>query len=280
MTPPGTAAPPNAPQRADARRNRAHLLRVAGELLAADGLRVSFDDLAHHAGVGVGTVYRHFPTKNDLFRAVLADGVRRMTAEARRLARGDDPAGALLGLFRRLAEQAALNRALCEGFEALDGDPGPDGDPEARRDFLAALDELLIRAQATGTIRADLDAADLRALVVGAATAERTRADNDRPGRITALLASVLLAEGAAGGTAVTKPPAAGPERNGSNETFRYVDADGTTPGTVPGTAPGAVRCEVCGRPVAAARTGRPARFCGAACRQKAHRLRRAGGAP
>ncbi|MFI9162269.1 TetR/AcrR family transcriptional regulator [Kitasatospora aureofaciens] len=287
MTPAGTTAAQTASRRADARRNRAHILQVAQGLLATDGLRVSFDDLAQHAGVGVGTVYRNFPTKNDLFRAVVADGIRRVTAEARRLSRSGDPAQALLGFFHRLTEQATLNKALCEGFEALDGDPGLASDPEAERDFLAALGELLARAQSTGAIRADLGAADLRALVVGAATAERARADGTRPGRMTALLGSVLRADAAGGAPgAVTKPLAVVPDRNEScdrflfsNETFRYDFPDRTPDDGTPDGAPGpdpldAVRCELCGRPVPTARTGRPARFCGAACRQKAHRRR------
>ncbi|MDH6121825.1 AcrR family transcriptional regulator [Kitasatospora sp. GAS204A] len=285
MTSGSTTPAPVGSQRADARRNRAHILTVAHRLLAADGMRVSFDDLALHAGVGVGTVYRHFPTKNDLFRAVLADGIRVLTDEARRQSQAGDPAQALLDFFRRMTEQAMLNKALCEGLESLDGDPGLRSAPEAERDFLAALGELLARAQATGAIRTDLDAADVRALVVGAATTERVRADSARPGRLAALHSAILRADPPGSRPLVTNRPGSAAFHNESggsdhlsSETFHNETGSGTEPGrwneTPTGGPVGTVHCEVCGRPLRLAPTGRRARFCGAACRQKAHRQR------
>ena len=71
------------PLRADARRNRDQLLAVAREMLAADGSSVSFDEIARRAGVGVGTVYRHFPTRSALFEAVIAVRVEQLTERAR-----------------------------------------------------------------------------------------------------------------------------------------------------------------------------------------------------
>ena len=74
-------AQPARPLRADAARNRARVLETAYETFAAEGLSVPIDEIARRAGVGAGTVYRHFPTKEDLFRAVVESRLRRIIAE-------------------------------------------------------------------------------------------------------------------------------------------------------------------------------------------------------
>ena len=74
---------PARPLRADAARNRARVLEVAYETFAAEGLSVPIDEIARRAGVGAGTVYRHFPTKEDLFRAVVESRLRRVIDPAR-----------------------------------------------------------------------------------------------------------------------------------------------------------------------------------------------------
>ena len=71
-------AQPAKPLRADAARNRARVLETAYETFAAEGLSVPIDEIARRAGVGAGTVYRHFPTKEDLFRAVVDSRIRRI----------------------------------------------------------------------------------------------------------------------------------------------------------------------------------------------------------
>jgi AcrR family transcriptional regulator len=161
------------PLRADARRNRELVLTAARDLLAADGAAVSFDAIARAAGVGVGTVYRHFPDRQALFAAVVLDRIVTVTRDARGATCADDPEEAFIEFFERLAGQVALNQALCD---AIDGAVlVPD---ELRAEFLAALGGLLDRAQQSGAIRADLDVTDLLDLVIGfAAAARRGRAD-------------------------------------------------------------------------------------------------------
>ena len=84
-------AQPDRPLRADAARNRARVLEVAYDTFAAEGLSVPIDEIARRAGVGAGTVYRHFPTKEDLFRAVVADRIAAHRRRGARTGRGEEP---------------------------------------------------------------------------------------------------------------------------------------------------------------------------------------------
>ncbi|HJP80245.1 MAG TPA: helix-turn-helix domain-containing protein [Pseudonocardiaceae bacterium] len=161
------------PLRADARRNRELVLAAARDLLAADGAAVSFDTIARAAGVGVGTVYRHFPDRQALFAAVILDRIVTFASDARGATSANDPGEAFVAFFERLARQVAFNQALCD---AMDG--GLLVPEDLRAEFLAALGDLLSHAQQAGAIRADLDVADLLDLVIGfAAAARRGRAD-------------------------------------------------------------------------------------------------------
>ncbi|HEY4020165.1 MAG TPA: helix-turn-helix domain-containing protein [Pseudonocardiaceae bacterium] len=180
---------PDKPLRADARRNRELVLATARDLLAADGAAVSFDAIAHAAGLGVGTVYRHFPDRQALFAAVILERIVAFTADARAATEADDPGGAFLDFFVRLARQVALNQALCD---AMDTGPLLVPDP-MRAEFLAVLGGLLARAQRTGTIRADLDVTDLLDLVIGFAAAGRRAHHRGRADTMVAIAAAGLL---------------------------------------------------------------------------------------
>ena len=107
--------------RADARRNRAKVLAAAEEAFAADGLAVPLDDIARLAGVGAGTVYRHFPSKEALFQAVVLDRIGQFAEEARGLAAAEDPGEVFLGYFVRVIKQASLNRAICDALAESGG---------------------------------------------------------------------------------------------------------------------------------------------------------------
>ncbi|MFI5605602.1 TetR/AcrR family transcriptional regulator [Amycolatopsis sp. NPDC051903] len=154
--------------RADARRNRARVLAAAEEAFATDGLAVPLDDIARLAGVGAGTVYRHFPSKEALFKAVVVERLAQYADEARELLDAPDPGTAFYDYFTRVIEQASLNRAICEALGAASAYKA-DVSTEFR-DNLAAL---LERAQAAGAVRADITGDDLRALIVGALAVER-----------------------------------------------------------------------------------------------------------
>lgn len=180
----------NRPLRADARRNRERLLRVADELFATEGLSVSLDEIARRAGVGPGTVHRHFPAKNELFAAVVVDRVERLVDHARTLVDADDPGEALLGLFTRMLAEGAASNALKAALAGTDFDLRTAA-PGASSDLHDAVAGMLTRAQRAGCIRGDLDADDAMALVAGAFATLRhagAEGDKDRSARLMAVL--------------------------------------------------------------------------------------------
>jgi len=156
------------PLRADAARNRARVLEVAYETFAAEGLAVPIDEIARRAGVGAGTVYRHFPTKEDLYRAVIEDRLNRIVADGRALLPSDDPGQALFAFLRSMVLQwGATDRGLAEALAGFGVDVKA-AVPQAEDAFLGLLGDLLQTAQKAGTVRRDLDVRDVKALMVGA----------------------------------------------------------------------------------------------------------------
>jgi AcrR family transcriptional regulator len=162
------------PLRADARRNRARILEVAVEAFAADGLSVPVQEIARRAGVGTGTVSRHFPTKEALFEAILLGRAGQLVDEATRLARSDDPGAAFFEFFTLVIAEGTANLGMAEALAGA----GFDLETSTRRggaDVLGALNDLLVRAQQAGAVRADVDAMDVKALISGClARAPRT----------------------------------------------------------------------------------------------------------
>lgn len=149
------------PLRADARRNRERVLEAARELFAASGSAVPLDDIAARAGVGPGTVYRHFPTKEALFEAVTEARLRDLVEFARGLGGADDPAAAFDGFLDRLTEEAAAKRNVPEAFTA----GVADGLAPVREELFAALAVLVRRAQGVGAVRAEVRVPDLLLLL-------------------------------------------------------------------------------------------------------------------
>lgn len=169
------------PLRADAVRNRARVLDVAYETFAAEGLSVPIDEIARRAGVGAGTIYRHFPTKDALFRAVLKDRMQRVVDDGYALLESDEPGVALFTFLRSIVLQwGATDRGLAEALAGVGIDIAQAA-PESEDAFLAVLGELLGAAQRAGIARGDLGVGDLKAILVGcqamqsynAASAER-----------------------------------------------------------------------------------------------------------
>ncbi|OLR93925.1 hypothetical protein BJP25_15905 [Actinokineospora bangkokensis] len=156
------------PLRADARRNRERVLDTARALFAARGSAASFDEIARHAGVGVGTVYRHFPTRQALVEAVVGGHVAALVDRGAGLRAAADPVAAFLDFFAFVVDRAAADQALLEAVEASIRAPQPLR--AALHDVLAAL---LARAQTAGHIRADLSAGDVHDLIVGCAATQR-----------------------------------------------------------------------------------------------------------
>ncbi|MFG2224739.1 TetR/AcrR family transcriptional regulator [Streptomyces sp. NPDC048644] len=226
------------------------MLQAARFAFAERGLAASVEEIARRAGVGAGTVHRHFRSKEALFDAVVEERIGLFADTARDLADVEDPGEVFFRFLASVVRLAAGSKALCEALAGV-ADGGSGARSAAGRDFGEALDALLARAQEAGAVRQDVTGDDVRSLLAGCVSMEQRRlraaGSEDAQGRMTALMCDGLRA-----GRAVTKLPDAAGERNETG-------------------------CEVCGAQVVAARTGRPARFCGGACRQKAYRARRAG---
>ena len=154
--------------RADARRNRARLLDVAEEVFAAQGIAVPIDEIARRAGVGIGTVYRHFPTKEALFEAIVLQRVSLLTESVRSATDDADPTDHFFALFTRVIKMGAANKAL---IESLTGDRAAV--ITASRELLTLLGNLLTNAQQAGGVRNDITVTDLKPLLAGAVTMER-----------------------------------------------------------------------------------------------------------
>jgi AcrR family transcriptional regulator len=169
------------PLRADARRNREKILAAAAAAFAESGLESQIEDIARRAGVGVGTVYRHFPTKDALVGALAEAHFDRLagTMEAA-LTEGGDPWDVFAAAIRRAAEPAAGDVAWCE---IIAGHPRAiDRALRGQQRLATATAALLERAQAAGLIRADATVQDVRAIMCGlghVATAQRTGAPLD-----------------------------------------------------------------------------------------------------
>ena len=156
------------PQRADARRNYEKLVSAAREAFAEDGTSASLEDIARRAQVGIGTLYRHFPTRQHLLEAVYLDEVEAICRSAADLA-DLAPWDALVAWLREFVGFAATKRALAQ--EML-GTIGSDAEVfrTCRVAISSAGDGLLGRAQAAGAVRADASFIDIARLLGGIAS--------------------------------------------------------------------------------------------------------------
>jgi AcrR family transcriptional regulator len=162
MAEPGARAEPSrGPEpklRADARRNREKVLRAARDAFAESGYDVPLDEIAARAGVGAGTVYRHFPSKEALFEAVTAARLEDLIADAQHRAATAEPGPAFFGFLHRLAGEAAAKRDLPDAIAV----------PGALQDAMRSSVGLLLRnAQDAGAVRPGVTAADLIILLKG-----------------------------------------------------------------------------------------------------------------
>ncbi len=155
------------PLRADARRNRERILESAREVFAEFGVDAQMDDVAQRAGVGVGTVYRHFPTKEALMVELVRQKFRLFAATAREaLERGGEPFDALAYMLRRNAELCARDAAMQHALTGLGEHIWIQARPE--QEALQALSaELIERTQRAGTMRLDVGAPDIAMLMCG-----------------------------------------------------------------------------------------------------------------
>jgi AcrR family transcriptional regulator len=147
------------PLRRDAERNRRRILEAAAEAFAERGLGITMDDIAEHAGVGVGTVYRRFPNKELLIEALFEERIAELVALAESAVAQDDPWEALVGFIERAQALQADNRGL---KELLLGTAHGRERVASVRERMAPLAETLVaRAQAAGQLRPDIAGSDL-----------------------------------------------------------------------------------------------------------------------
>jgi AcrR family transcriptional regulator len=228
--------------RADALWNRKLVLRAAAQLFAAEGLEVPLGRVAQRAGVGAGTVYRHFPSKAVLVEAVFAQHLDDLVSAADRWAVRSTPGDALFGFLFEVIEKCARGRYLCDALVADRSWPHTTFAAAARR-FGEALDRLLHKAKHAGAVDANLRIDDLNALIAGGATLRSAHPSPDRGTRLVWQLLDSMRRPG------VTK-----------DGWLR----DDERPES----------CAECGSPLRVKNTGRPARYCSPACRQRARRRR------
>ena len=163
------------PLRADARRNRERILQSARAAFAESGADAQIDDVARHAGVGVGTVYRHFPTKQALLTELVRQTFRLFTGWAREaLEAGGEPFALIEGLLRRIAETAAGDAGVQYALANSDGQAGTEA-PAEQDELIAVIAELIESARHAGTIRPDIEATDIAMLICGVVSAMSPR---------------------------------------------------------------------------------------------------------
>jgi AcrR family transcriptional regulator len=183
-----TDAPaPARPQRKDAARNHDALLSAAGEVYGERGVDASLEEIARRAGVGIGTLYRHFPSRDALNEAVYRREVEALCDGADDLLRDETPIEALAAWMRAFAGYVAKKRGMAM---ALKSALGPDNElfSYSHQRIRAAIGTLVTRAAETGAIRSDVDAEDLLRAMSGICMAADSPELSERTGRLVDLL--------------------------------------------------------------------------------------------
>ena len=157
-------------QRADARANRVRILDVAEQVFGKGGESASTEEVARLAGVGIATVFRHFPTKAALLEAVLARRFDRLREQAEALLNAADPGQAFLSFFCYLVADAPAKIGIAEALLEAGGDGGGEA-AQASSELRRAFGALLQRAQHAGVIRDDVELPEVYALLVGVSRA-------------------------------------------------------------------------------------------------------------
>jgi AcrR family transcriptional regulator len=154
------------PLRADARRNRERIMAFAGELFARLGAEAQMDQIAEHCGLGLGTLYRHFPTKEALLTAIVRQRFQGMADLAREAEQISDPGLAFETILRRYLEAADGDAAFQLTLLGSDS-PQWSSLAEQKAEFRTIVTRVINRAVAAGAVRADLTFADFPLLACG-----------------------------------------------------------------------------------------------------------------
>jgi AcrR family transcriptional regulator len=153
--------------RSDAQRNRERILETAKAAFTRHGADASLEEIAMRAGVGIGTLYRHFPTRDALIEAVYRSEVEKLAAAGGSFAAAMPPIEALRSWMLLLVDYIAAKHIIAPALKSVAG--GPSRLYEDSRSLIqGAMDELVKRAKKSGELRRDLDSSDLLRAVIGA----------------------------------------------------------------------------------------------------------------
>ncbi|MFF2330716.1 MULTISPECIES: TetR/AcrR family transcriptional regulator [unclassified Streptomyces] len=152
------------PLRRDAERNRGRILEAAREVFAARGLEATLNDIAHHANLGVGTVYRRFPNKDVLVEALFVERLQEIQAAAENALREPDPWDGLLGFMEWMTASLAQDRGLYE--VSVNGSHGHRLVARARDDMCRCVAQLIERGEREGDLRPGASGTDVLAFMV------------------------------------------------------------------------------------------------------------------
>jgi AcrR family transcriptional regulator len=152
--------------RADAQRNRERILKVAKSAFTRSGANISMDDVARQAGIGAGTLYRHFPTRDALLEAVYRSEVEKLAGAEREFAQRMPPVAALRAWMLLFVDYIAAKQIIAPALNTMVGGPSKLFDATGVL-VKGAIEALVERAVASGDIRPDLDPLDLLRALVG-----------------------------------------------------------------------------------------------------------------
>ncbi|MFJ1458223.1 TetR/AcrR family transcriptional regulator [Nocardia sp. N2S4-5] len=179
--------------RADAQRNRQRLIETARDMLADDGGKVPLESIARAAGVGIGTLYRHFPTRDDLVEAVYRAELTTVCESAADLLAELPARAALRAWMDRFADYVAAKREIADALRAVIAS-GAVTSAQARAALGGAVQRLLDAGAAEGTLRTDVRAEDVVVSLLGIFLACNTPDQREQAGRMMDLLMDGLAA--------------------------------------------------------------------------------------
>lgn len=165
----GSVAPTHRKMRADAQRNYDTIVATARQVFSESGANASLDEIAKRAGVGPGTLYRHFPTRSDLHRAVLEDWMAEVESEGNRIAAIEDPEQSLDEWLRRYAEYKNFFRGLHEALLEVPGENDNSALAECKGLMSGISERIIERAKACGLVREDVKPITVCQMVSGIA---------------------------------------------------------------------------------------------------------------
>jgi AcrR family transcriptional regulator len=186
--------------RADAKKNRGHILTVARKIFINQGADASMRDIARRAEVGLATLLRHFPTREALFEALLCTNLDALTQKADELATSNSPGEALVSWLREWLAFAQGHRGVVAMMAAAHTNPGSALYASCAAVHSASA-RLLLRAQAAGTARADMNGDDLFALMTALGWAVDQPSFAPRADHLFHIIASAILAARSSGGS-------------------------------------------------------------------------------